>query len=350
MLADEARQRVLEGLEFAAVDQQVGAFAGEFRGGVVENAKHRNDPRVGIGFLVMLERALVLGRRHRLEQLSGALMTAQNRVRRDLALLRRDSRAGANVVAHKNRLERKRRLRALVAVDFEVERGNDFLRRRHFVLEIGHVFQNLAGDGEPRLESLGRTEFLKQPILQRNFRHLINDWLGLLQRHLEVAVLLHLALGGFPPFLPVVGDHVGHEHVHDLVLRGFAGVAQEHDFDEVQMMQRGELAQAGKIGRLAREDVLVGDRLERFRGEREVHRVAGLALKINNQAAQHRVHGRDPPEPPTPMKAIPALGQHQQCVNVRPADFFGGDESFQFFSHSCSKWLARANAKDIIAP
>jgi hypothetical protein len=81
-----------------------------------------------------------------------------------------------------------------------------------------------------------------------------------------MAVLLHFALGGFPPFLPVVGDDIGHERRLDLIRRRLAAEAVQDQFDQVEVV-RGEMAHGVEVGRLAREDVILRHRLERFGGK-----------------------------------------------------------------------------------
>ena len=65
----------------------------------------------------------------------------------------------ANIVADKNGLQRDRRLRALMSGDFDVERGDDLGGRGGFVVEVGGVLQDFAGDGDAGLQSLGGAEF-----------------------------------------------------------------------------------------------------------------------------------------------------------------------------------------------
>ena len=73
-----------------------------------------------------------------------------------------------HVVPGKDRFQRHRRLGALVAGDFGVQRGDDFRGRGRFVGQIVRVPEQLAGHGDAGLQSLGRPEFLQQPVLQGN--------------------------------------------------------------------------------------------------------------------------------------------------------------------------------------
>ena len=162
-----------------------------------------------------------------------------------------------------------------------------------------------ADHGHARLQSLGRAKIPQQAVLQRRFLRLINHRLGFFQRHDEMAVLFHFAPGGFPPFLPVVADDIRHEHLLNLVRRRLAAEAVQHDLDQIQMM-RGQLAQTLEVGGLAREDVVLGNRLERFGGERQIHRVTRLARKINREPREHRVHRLDSAEAPAAVRATAA--------------------------------------------
>ncbi len=189
-----------------------------------------------------------------------------------------------------------------------------------------------AGHRHARLQSLGRAKIRQQAVLQRCFLRLINDRLGFFQRHDEMAVLFHFAPRGFPPFLPVVADDIGHEHLLNLVRRRPAAVAVQHDLDQIQMM-RGHLAQAVEVGGLARENVVLGNRLERFGGERQIHRVTRLARKINREPREHRVHRLDPAKAPTAVHAKTARRQLRQRLNVPAFNLAGGRQFFKFLSH-----------------
>ena len=128
-----------------------------------------------------------------------------------------------------------------------------------------------------------------------------------------MAVLLHFALGRFPPFFPVIADHVRHERLLDLIHRRLAVKAVQHDFDQVQVMRR-QMADGFQVRRLAGENVVLGDGLERFGRKRQIHRMARLAREINGETRKHRVHGLDLSEPPTAMGTIAALDQLVSAV------------------------------------
>src|SRR5208282_3731799 len=78
---------------------------------------------------------------------------------------------------------------------------------------------------------------------QRRFLRLEHHRLGLLCRHDEVAVFFHFALGGFPPFFPIVADDIRHEHLLNLVRRCPSAETIQHQLDQIEMM-RGQLADA----------------------------------------------------------------------------------------------------------
>ena len=180
----------------------------------------------------------------------------------DFAFLRGGAGGDADFVTDENAFERHARLCALVAGDFRVQRGDDFVRSFDLVREVGGVQGDFIGDQNLRLESARLAEIFQQARLHRNFIRLINDRLGLFRRHLEMAALLQLALRGFPPLLPVVLDDIGHERLFDLHLRGPAAVAFEHQLHEAEMVLRREFRESARIVRLAGKDVMLRDRLE----------------------------------------------------------------------------------------
>ena len=63
------------------------------------------------------------------------------------------------------------------------------------------------------------------------------------ERHLEMAVFLQFAFGGFPPFFPIVLDDIGHQDLLDLVDGGAVAEALQDQFDQIQMVQRRHLAE-----------------------------------------------------------------------------------------------------------
>ncbi len=78
------------------------------------------------------------------------------------------------------------------------------------------------------------------------------------------------------------------------------------------MIGRRQLPQAFQIRGLARQDMVLGNWFERFRSKRQIHRMARLALKVDGEPGENRVHCLDAPEPPTPMHAKAAIGQLYQ--------------------------------------
>ena len=151
-----------------------------------------------------------------------------------------------------------------------------------------------------------------------------------------MAVLLHLAPGGLPPFLPIVANDIGHEHLLDLFHRGFAAVAVQHQLDQVEVMRRRHLAQRFQVRGFAGEDVVFGNRLERFGGEGQVHRVAGLAVEIDHEAGKDGVHRLDAPKAPAPVHAEAGVGQLHQGLDVVPLQLARCRHFLEFFSHKVS--------------
>ena len=210
----------------------------------------------------------MLGCRKLVHQRAEFQLLRPNRLRLNLTFGGRQLGQGANVIAGKDRLQRHRRLRALVAGKLRVQRGHHLRSGGLFVRQILRVFEQLAGHGNPGLQALGRAEFVQQTVLQRDLFGLIHHRLALLERHLEMPVLLQLPLGRFPPFLPIVANHVGHQDLLNLVHRRFAPITVEHQLDQFQVIGRRHLPQSLQIGRLARQHVLLGNGFERFGRER----------------------------------------------------------------------------------
>ena len=216
--------------------------------------------------------------------------------------------------------------------DVRVQRGDDFAGGGLLVGQVRRVLRQFADDRHARFQTFRRAKIRHQPVLQRRFLRLINDRLGFFQRHDEVSVLFHFAPGGFPPFLPIIADDIRHEHLLDLVRRRLAAVAVQHELDQIEMM-RGQLAHAFQVVGLARENVVLGNRLEAFDGKAQIHRVSRLAGKINGEPRKHRVHRFDAAEAPTAVHAAAALRQQRQRLHVPPFDFSRRRQFFKFFSH-----------------
>ena len=115
-----------------------------------------------------------------------------------------------------------------MAGNLDIERRNDFRGSRCFIREVAGVLEQLAGDGNAGFQSLGRPEGFHQPVLQGDFLDLIDDGVRLLQRHLKMAIFLQVAPGSLPPFLPIIPDHLRHQHLLDLVHSGLAAEAIKH--------------------------------------------------------------------------------------------------------------------------
>ena len=82
-----------------------------------------------------------------------------------------------------------------------------------------------------------------------------------------------------------------------------ASVAVAGRFDQIQMMERGHLANGVDIVDLAGQNMVFGNRLEVFGGERQVHRVAWFARKIDRETRKHGVHGLDLAKTPAPVNS-----------------------------------------------
>ena len=231
--------------------------------------------------------------------------------------------------------------------DVRVQRGDDFACGALFVGQIRRAFRQFGDDHDPRLQTFGRAEIGHQPGLQRYFLRLEDDRLGLFQRHDEMAVLLHFAPRGFPPFLPIVADDIRHERLLDLVRGRPAAVAVQHQLDQIQMM-RGHLAHVFQVVGLARENVVLGNRLEALGGKAQIHGVPRLAGKINGESRKHRVHRLDASEAPTAMHATSAFRQHGERFHMAAFDLSRRGQFFEFFSHKSLLNLASKKSYVII--
>ena len=93
----------------------------------------------------------MLGRRKRFQQRTQLGILSPDRLCRKLALAGGHSRRRPNVITDKNRFQRHRRLRALVAHELGIESRDDFRGGRRFVCEIVRVPEQLVGDEYPGL-------------------------------------------------------------------------------------------------------------------------------------------------------------------------------------------------------
>ena len=257
----------------------------------------------------------------------------------DFVSARRQSGDGAEFIADKDRFERDRRLGALMGGNVRVQRRNDFVGGRLFVRQIGCIFEDFADHRHAGFQTFRRAKIRQQPVLQRRFLFLKDDRFGLFQRHDEMPVLLHFAPGGFPPLPPVIANDIGHQRLLDLVRRCLAAVAVQHQLDQIQV-PRGHLVQALEVHGLARQDMILGNRLQRFGGERQIHRVSRLARKINGEPREHRVHRLNPAEPPTAVHAKTAGGQLRQRLDVAAFNLARGSQFLKFLSHKSIVFIA----------
>ncbi len=67
---------------------------------------------------------------------------------------------------------------------------------------------------------------------------------------------------------------------------GAVAEALQDQLDQIQMVQRGHLAQGFQVGNFAGVNVVAGNGLERFGGEGQVHGVAGLGLEIDDDTGR----------------------------------------------------------------
>ena len=149
---------------------------------------------------------------------------------------------------------------------------------------------------------------IEQTILQRHFLCLIHNWLTLFDRDLKMTVLFQLALGSFPPFFPIITNHIGDQHFLNLIDRGFATKAVQDELDQFQMIGGGHLAQPFQIGRFTRQDVFFGNRFKGFRGKSEIHRMTGFVWKVDSESCKNRIHSLNASKTPAPVHAKPTGG------------------------------------------
>ena len=136
-----------------------------------------------------------------------------------------------------------------------------------------------------------------------------------------MTVLFHLALGDFPPFLPIIRDDIGHEHLLDLIQRSAPIVALDDELDQVEVMQGSHLAQSLDVAHLAGENVIFIDGLEALGGEPEVHVMASLAMEIDGEPGKNRIDRLDAAQAPAAVGAESALGELHERLDVRDLDF-----------------------------
>lgn len=215
------------------------------------------------------------------------------------------------VVAEEDGLQRERGLRALMAGDFCVEGRDGFGDNGGLVVKVVHVLEQVGSLGEAGFEALGGLELHHDALLDGGLLSLVDDRFSLLERHDEVSVLFHLALGDFEPLLPVLGDDLRHKFLLNLIERRLTAITVEHELDHAHVVARGHLAEAGQSVPFLGEDMLGGDGLQRVGGKGQVHLVAGLAWKIDGELAEDSVDRGDAPEAPALVRAVAALHQCQ---------------------------------------
>ena len=214
-----------------------------------------------------------------------------------------------------------------------VQGGDDLGRRRGLVIEIRQVLERLNRDSQAGFQSLRRAKLGHDPLLERGFLDLKHNGVRFFQGDLEVAVLFELPFGDLPPFLPVVGYYIRDQNLGDLVQIRFAAKALQDELDEVEVVESRHLAQPLEIGNFAGVNVVGGNRFERLRREGKVHRVARPGLKIDAEPGEDCVHRGNFAEAPTAVRAIAALGQQNQRLDVALGNLSRRRELFKLFSH-----------------
>lgn len=119
----------------------------------------------------------------------------------------------------------------------------------------------------------------------------------------------------------------------NLVDGGTAAEAEDHELDQFEMMQGRHLAQAFQVGGFLGKNVIAGDGLKRLGGEAQVHGVACLRLEVDGEACEDCIHGLDLAEPPAAMRAIAALGEEHERLDVCAVDLSCGGQFIELFSH-----------------
>src|SRR5258708_26973973 len=102
----------------------------------------------------------------------------------------------------------------------------------------------------------------------------------------------------------------------DLVGSSLAAVTGEDQLDQLEMVGRGQLAQAVNLGNFACENMALGNRLKGLGGEGQIHGVACFLLEIYREPSEDGVHGLDPAKAPAFVHAKPTVGQLHQAFDV----------------------------------
>ena len=143
VLVDEPRERFLEQIHFAFLNQQAGKFAAQFRGNGIQRTAQDFVPALGIRRLERFQR-VVMFRGGNLFQHRAEFDVLRPDLRGgDFVGRRLQPGDGAQFVARKNRLQRDRRLRALMRHDVRVQRGDDFTGGGLLVGQIRRAFRAL---------------------------------------------------------------------------------------------------------------------------------------------------------------------------------------------------------------
>jgi hypothetical protein len=151
-----------------------------------------------------------------------------------------------------------------------------------------------------------------------------------------MAILLQFALGGFPPFFPIIANDVRDQDLLNLIHRSFSAVTVEDEFDKFEMVGGRHLTEIFEIGSFAGENVVFGDGLERFCRECQVHGMAWLVGEIDGESGENGVDSFDAAKSPASMHAKAASGQLHQRLNMVALQLACGGHFLEFFSHTVS--------------
>ncbi len=89
----------------------------------------------------------------------------------------------------------------------------------------------------------------------------------------------------------------------DLVRGRLAAVAVQDQFDQLEVVGGGHLAQVFQIRRFARENVIFRNGFKGFSCKRQVHRVTRLSGEIDREAGKDGVHRSNAAKSPAAVHA-----------------------------------------------
>ena len=160
----------------------------------------------------------MLGRGKFTEELNQPALAVENFACRDRSFRDVEARQFLEVVANENALQRQSRHGHRVVGDVGIKNGDD-LGDHGLVVNVSDALKDLRSHRNAGLQALSGLEVCGQANADVDLGFLIKDGLGFLERHGEVAVLLHLGAGNFPPLFPIAADDIL-QHNLDLVSSG----------------------------------------------------------------------------------------------------------------------------------